>query len=718
MEGNPSLANVPSENQEALEVQEVAVAQEGAEEQEVAEPSSLTAIEAVPPEVAPIPATEPVPVLAGPADDLRSYVLAKPGPTKKTPVLQQKPPIPSGPIRIIDVELQDVKSTVATVLVKSDRPIVNYKSFTLSNPPRIVIDIQGAIDALPKKAKRVARGPIEKIRSSQYRKRPVGIARVVLVLSSKLPYLPDLPYRIQAAPGPLKIVVGEAASKPSGESLVAAEARKASAPAVRAPIQQRVQNLPGLAKRISVDLRQIDILAVMKFLAEEGDLNIATGKNVGGRVRLFLKNVSIRDVLDIIALTYELAYVVQNDIIHVMTEADYQRLFGSSFADQRQVVRLKLQYGDPASVAALLGNMKSAIGRVIADAQTGMLVLMDVPEKLEQMVAAAKGMDKATQMQTEVFELRYAKAEDIAPEVEKVITPQIGAVRLDKRTNTLVVTDLPPNLSEVRQVIGAFDRKTREVSIEAMILEVRLNDQYDVGVNWQRIFAALRDFKLQSQFPVVPPLASFGQIAVGTLVEDNFEVVIDALQAIGTTNVLSKPQISVVENEEASILVGTREAYVSAVVTQTQSASTTAEEIVFIDVGVQLKVTPSINQEGFVTMKIRPEVSAVTDTLVTAAGNSIPIVSTSTAETTVMVQDGRTIVIGGLMQDDIKEDTRKVPILGDIPVLKYMFQSWHEKVDKSELVIFLTPTIISGSESVSGVASVVRGKNDVEKETD
>jgi type II secretory pathway component GspD/PulD (secretin) len=601
------------------------------------------------------------------------------------------------------------------VLLKSDRPIVNYKSFTLSNPPRIVIDIQDAIDALPRKAKRRARGPIKKIRSSQFRKQPAGIARVVLVLSSELPYLPDLPYRIQAAPGPLKIVFGEAVAKsaaePAANSLVAAEAPKAPAPPMKIPVQQRMQTLPGLSRRISIDLRQIDILAVMKFLAEEGNLNIATGKNVGGRVRIFLKDVSIRDVLDIIALTYELAYVVQNGIIHVMTEADYQRLFGSSFADQRQVVSLKLQYGDPTNVAALLGNIKSAVGRVIADAQTGMLVLMDVPGKLEQMVAAAKSMDKATQMQTEVFELRYAKAEEIAPEVEKAITPQIGAVRLDKRTNTLVVTDMPSNLPGIRKVIGAFDRKTREVSIEAMILEVTLDDQYDVGVNWQRAFAALRDFKLQSQFPVVPTLASFGQIAVGTIADDNFSVVIDALQTVGTTKILSKPQISVVENEEASIHVGENQAYVSAVVTQTQNASTTAEEVVFIDVGVTLKVTPSINQDGFVTMKIRPEISSVTDTLVTAAGNSIPILQTSEAETTVMVQDGRTIVIGGLVQEETKESTKKIPILGDIPILKYMFQNWHEAVDRSEIVIFLTPTIISGSESVGGVSSVSRGKN-------
>src|SRR2546425_12775850 len=99
------------------------------------------------------------------------------------------------------------------------------------------------------------------------------------------------------------------------------------------------------------------------------------------------------------------------------------------------------------------------------------------------MVAAAEGMDRAAQLQTHAFELRYGKAADIMPEVEKALTPKLGAVRLDKRTNTLVVTDLAPQMQEIRRVISAFDRKTREVVIQARIMEVdrkstRLNSSH------------------------------------------------------------------------------------------------------------------------------------------------------------------------------------------------------------------------------------------------
>jgi len=466
-----------------------------------------------------------------------------------------------------------------------------------------------------------------------------------------------------------------------------------------------LDGLPGLGVRISVDLRQMDMLAVLKFLAEEGSLNIVAGKNVGGRVSLTLKDVSLQDILDIIALSYELAYVVQNDIIHIMTEADYQRLFGASFADQRKVKRLQLQNADPAAVSAVLNNMKSAVGRVIADVQSRTIVLVDVPEKLEPMAATAASMDRATELQTRIFELHYGKVEEIQAEVEKALTPNLGSSRLDKRSNTLVVTDLPTRLPNVERIIGAFDRKTREVIIESKIVQVRLNDQFQMGVDWQKLFKQLADLNLKASFPITPPVSLLGQLTVGTLAEDNFNVVVQLLQTVGKANILSRPQIAVVENQEAKILVGTREAFVTSVVTQTQQAATTAEEVTFIDVGVSLTATPTINKEGFVTMKIKPEVSSVNRVLTTANGNGIPIVETSTAETTVMVKDGATIVIGGLMKDDNIHETKKVPFLGDIPIIGAAFRSKDENTVKSELVIFLTPRIISGQESVAGVSS-------------
>ena len=702
--GGPPVAELSPNGQQTLKVKEVVT------------PRAATGPEANPPQ-APMPAAEAAPAPEGPAAEAKPQARAKPQPAQEVAIAQQAefvpppapanaPKVPGGPIRVTQVELRDVGPTVATVLLKSDKPIRKYEYLTLPDPPRLVIAIHEAIHAVPKPVEALAGGPIKNIRSFQYRRQPVQIVRVVLHLSSNLPYLPHIPSRFQAAPGALQIVIGEAVTR----TAPTADAPKDHVPSPEAPAPDKSVPPPGLSKRVSVDLRQIDIRAVLKFLVEQGDLNIVAGKNLGGRVTLSLKDVTIQDALGILASTHELAYVLQGPVIHVMTEADYQRLFGSSFADQRQVKRVQLRYADAAALAAVLGNMKSKIGRVIADAQTRTIILIDVPDKLEQMVAAAESMDRATQLQTQVFELQYAKAEDVKAELEKLLTPKLGAIRLDKRTNTLVVTDLLPQMPEVRRVIHAFDRRPREVIIEAKIIELRLDDRFRMGVDWEVLFQDLADLSVKSAFPITPPLASFGKLTVGTLPQDKVTAVVQLLQTLGRANILSTPQITVVENEEAKILVGTREAFVTSVVTQTQQAATTAEEISFVDVGVKLKVLASISPDGFVTMKITPEVSSVTRTLTTATGNEIPIVETSVASTTVMVKDGTTIVIAGLMKDETVETEKKVPILGDIPILGWFFRSKDEKVVKNELIFFLTPSIISGEESVSGVGSALGKK--------
>lgn len=463
--------------------------------------------------------------------------------------------------------------------------------------------------------------------------------------------------------------------------------------------------LPGLSKKISLDFRNIDILEALRFLSEQADANIVPTKNVGGRLTLTLKDVTIKDVMDVVTLINELAYIQQGKVLHVMTAAEYERLFGESFADLRQVHQVQLNYANATDMAAILGNMKSTVGKVIADPQTGTIILIDVREKLEQMVDTAKAMDQVAQPQeTQIFELKYARAAAVKEEVEKVLTPKVGTLRLDKRTNTLAVTDLPLRMREVRKVIEAFDRKTRQVNIESKVIQIRLGDRLQTGVNWEAVFQGVKGMNVLGTFPITPQLSTSGKVTLGTIAEDNFTAVLEFLQTLGTTDLLSTPQISVVENEEAKILVGTREAYVTSSVTQAAQASTTAEQVTFIDVGIQLKVTPTINQEGFVTMKIRPEVSSVVRILTTALGNQIPIVESSTAETTVMVKDGNTVVIAGLIRDATIKTEKKVPILGSIPLLGLAFRSREEEVIRGEIVFFLTPSIVTGEPSVAGVA--------------
>jgi general secretion pathway protein D len=222
-----------------------------------------------------------------------------------------------------------------------------------------------------------------------------------------------------------------------------------------------------------------------------------------------------------------------------------------------------------------------------------------------------------------------------------------------------------------------------------------LSNEYQMGIDWQRTKG---DIQPRFNFPAPDVATSFGRLVVGDLGRRDAQATINFLHSFGETKTLASPQLTVEHNEEASILVGTREAYVTSTVSQASSTTTTSEAITFIDVGVKLKVQPQINKKGFVSMKVTPEVSAVGRTLVTANSNEIPIVDTTNASTKVTVKDGHTVLIGGLMKDEVVKAVNKFPILGDLPWIGSAFRSTDDTVVKTELVLFLTPHIVQGDE--------------------
>jgi len=154
----------------------------------------------------------------------------------------------------------------------------------------------------------------------------------------------------------------------------------------------------------------------------------------------------------------------------------------------------------------------------------------------------------------------------------------------------------------------------------------------------------------------------------------------------------------VINNQEAKILIGTKEVYVSQTTSQSGAGpQVTADQVNFVDVGIKLYVTPSINSDDFITMKIRPEISSVSSFYEYGTPvRKIPIVATSEAETTVTIKDGVTLIIGGLRRDNKADNVSKIPLIGDIPLIGHLFRRTSHDLQKTELVILLTPHIITG----------------------
>jgi type II secretory pathway component GspD/PulD (secretin) len=449
-------------------------------------------------------------------------------------------------------------------------------------------------------------------------------------------------------------------------------------------------------EEISLDLKGIDLNEFFRIISLRMGITIVVSKGVTGRVNIFLNNLTFDDALDVILISQELACDKKGKVINIMTAAEYERLYGKKYNEKRKLKDIRLKYAKPSSVFTMLSQMKSDIGKIIVDEATGTLFLLDIPDKLELMAQAVKIVDRP--LRTEVFGLKYAKSAEMKSQLTNVITGGPGELFTDERTNTLAISDLPDKIKKIKTLIKAFDVETPQVFIEAEIVQVVLNKEYQRGVDWEKIFSqsSLKDLDLIGKFPVSPILSTYQKVSVGKLSRDNYTLALNLVKTYGDTKILSRPRITVLNNQEAKIMVGAREAYVSQTLSQGQSTTVSTENIQFIDVGIKLKVTPAINKDGFVTMVIKPEVSSVRETITTALGSRVPIVETSEAETSVKVQNGAMVMIAGLMKEEKRDETAGFPFLAKIPFIGALFGNHTDQKKNTELIIFITPHIITG----------------------
>ena len=466
----------------------------------------------------------------------------------------------------------------------------------------------------------------------------------------------------------------------------------AQPPASEGPVQT--------GQRISLDLKGVDILDVLKLLSQKSHLNFIAGRNVSGRVTIFVNDVDVWEAFELIIGANDLAYERHGDIVTVMMARDYELLFGEKFQERKASAVISLRYAKVVQVATVLNQIKSSVGRVVADEATNTLILSDVPPRLSEMQGVVKSLDQPTE--SRVYQLNYTEAEKLKEKVQELLSP-VGTLTFDARSNTAVITDLPEALQKVTRVVKAFDIPEGQVLIEAKIINVILNDSTSLGIDWQQVFAGV-DSETRSNFlsrKVIGGniLSGAGtgstiRLLSGGLGNDT-KAVIEALKSVGRTETLSNPRIMVSSNQEAKILVGTKEAFITTTTTVPATGSTvTAPEIQFQDVGTKLFVTPNVKRDGYIQLKIRPEVSSVARTVTSVANTVVPIVQTTEAETNVLVKSGETLILAGLIDTKNVRSDNQLPWIGRIPIIGLLFRGVTDERQKSELVLFLTPQIV------------------------
>ncbi len=280
------------------------------------------------------------------------------------------------------------------------------------------------------------------------------------------------------------------------------------------------------------------------------------------------------------------------------------------------------------------------------------------------------------------------------------------AIVPDQATNSLVIRTTPPNFALLQETIEQLDLRPPQVLLEVLIVEVTLDRPNQYGINWQVFTSADTTRRATIGFgsqnfsdTMLTGLQGIG-VRIIRLASVDVRAIIQALSTTTNVRVLSTPRILALNNEQARILVGSEVPFTSSTLTGLNAFVN--QVVQFRNVGTQLTVVPTVNNDGYVTFRVLQEVSGLSAQTIAAAQNA-PVITTREAETSAIVKTGHTVVIGGLIGETEQVTESGVPILRDIPLLGYLFKSRGVARTRTEIAIFLTPYVVYTDEQADSL---------------
>jgi general secretion pathway protein D len=380
--------------------------------------------------------------------------------------------------------------------------------------------------------------------------------------------------------------------------------------------------------------------------------------------------------------------------------------------------------------------------RILSYERINMIIVLADRQNTQMIKALVKTLDQPTPKgagNIQVVYLANAQAEELAKVLtglptkaepkgkQPVISTDVKIVA-DKATNSLVITAKPEEFQVLEPIILKLDIPRKQVYVEALIMEVRATLQISVGVDWtvadetglplgaddgvafggsRTSGASVLDEAGNLALPsgLTAGVVSF-PVTIGGITFSNLAALITAAQTDNNFNVIATPQLMTLDNEEASVVVAENIPFSTRVDEGTAVTDRAIQSLEYRDVGVTLKVTPQINEKRFVKLKIFEEISRVVSETTQVTPTQVVLAPTTTkrtAETNVQVRDGQTVVIAGLVGDNVDVSTTKVPCLGDIPIVGWLFKSETRNTTRTNLLIFLTPYIVATPEEADEI---------------
>jgi type II secretory pathway component GspD/PulD (secretin) len=311
-------------------------------------------------------------------------------------------------------------------------------------------------------------------------------------------------------------------------------------------------------------------------------------------------------------------------------------------------------------------------------------------------------------------------AQQVSSDLRTLLSSE-GKVLYGEEPNSIVVMDYPENLERITDYLDVVDVIPQQVLIEARVVEVKLQGESALGVNWQ-MFAEkggleMGQFRVQTleqaipyKNTIYPPGGKDSDTEdpfTISIFDENINLVLNALANEYNTDILSAPRVTTVNNRPAEIKIVQQLPWAEPLVTVSDGGSSTVTwKINFESVGITLQVTPTINEKGDITMTLNPEISEfVRDYGLTVINGdvtlpySVPVIDRRTTSTKVVIGNGQTLIIGGLIKNRMLKGESKIPFLGDMPVMGHLFKSQKETKEKTELLIFVSPTVINSRET-------------------
>ena len=462
------------------------------------------------------------------------------------------------------------------------------------------------------------------------------------------------------------------------------------------------------------------------------------------------------------------AYAPSNAIIISDVSANIDRIrdiiqrMDQSAQQQADIIKLKYAVAD--DVVRMLDQLNKSEAKQSGVTESEVLLVAD--SRTNSVLISGDELDRArinklieyldTPLEqsgnVKVVYLEYAQASEIADVLTRVMqnmsrldstdgnkqsnSGSESTIEADEGTNSLIITANTGQMASIEAVIRRLDIRRAQVLVEAIIVEMELVDGQDLGLQWlfanssgfygsninagdgraRNIAGAVLPPSDEDGAAVNPDLGNLAAALAGTpglalgwgSIDDNLSmtVILTALKEQNNANILSTPSLLTLDNQEAYITVGQNVPFVTGSFTNTGSGGDGAQNpfqtIERENVGITLTVTPQINEGDSVVLDIQQEVSSLTG--LSAIASDL-ITNERKIKTKVLVADGRTVVLGGLIKDDVQDGTQKVPILGDIPYLGRLFRTDAVKVTKTNLLIFIRPTIIRDDEQLEGASA-------------